>query len=242
MFANGLFTNYQIKAELGTAFTDAAENTLEAGGTGATGVKVKAAVTASNSVTIVSNASSGATLTGKVYAGSVVNIGEQDYIVFADATASSNEILLLLTTPLTATINAAATITSPTSRVWSYSPLGAGLDNLAEALNETIQQYFFLTDEGFARNHVTGMAPAYTFTGRRIFGDAAQDYIFAQKYNLDGSRASSLKLSWEDEAEAQHSVVCDCTICSIQEFGGATTDDAAISFEIRFDGKPTVTP
>ena len=122
---------------------------------------------------------------------------------------------------------------------WTYSALGAGIDNIAEALNETVQQYFFLNDDGFARNHVTGMAPAFTLTGRRIMGDAAQDYIFTKKYGLDTDRQSSFQLKYTDEEGASHTITCGCTICNIQEWSGAPTDDSAISFEIRFDGKPT---
>lgn len=84
--------------------------------------------------------------------------------------------------------------TSPPS---TMSPLCAGIDNLAEALNEVVQQYFFLCDKGFARNHVTGMAPAYTFTGRRVVGDAAQDYIFSLKYKLDKDRQSKLQITYD---------------------------------------------
>nr|DAS18899.1 MAG TPA: tail tube protein [Caudoviricetes sp.] len=126
---------------------------------------------------------------------------------------------------------------SPTP-TWTYSELGEGLDNIAEALNEVVQQFFFLSDDGFARNHVTGMAPAYTFTGRRTVGDAAQDFIFANKFALDTERQSSFQLSYIDGEGATVEITCDCTICNIQEWSGATTDDSAISFEIRFDGKP----
>lgn len=123
---------------------------------------------------------------------------------------------------------------------WTYATLGNGIDNIAEALNETVQQYFFMDDEGFATNHVTGMAPTFTLTGRRVVGDAAQDFIFGKKYGLDTNRQSSFKLVWDD-ASHTNTIVCDCTIANIQEWSGATTDDSAISFEIRFDGKPTLT-
>ena len=73
----------------------------------------------------------------------------------------------------------------------TYSPLCDGIDNLAEALNEVVQQYFFLCDKGFARNHVTGMAPSYTLTGRRIMGDTAQDFIFTKKYGLGADRQTT---------------------------------------------------
>lgn len=131
----------------------------------------------------------------------------------------------------------------PSGGTWTYSPLGAGLDNVTEALNEVVQQYFFLNDGGFARNHVTGMAPTFTFTGRRVMGDPAQEYIFGNKYKLDTARSSSFQLiivNNSGEAPTTKTLTCPCTICNIQEWSGATTDDSAISFEVRFDGEPEV--
>ena len=131
--------------------------------------------------------------------------------------------------------------TSKSSETWTYAKLEKGLDNVSEALNEVVQQYFFLNDKGFARNHVTGMAPAFTMTGRRVQGDAAQDYIFSKKYKLDTDRASSFQLKVTDNSGASPKVTTytvDCTICNIQEFSGATTDDSAISFELRSNGAP----
>ena len=126
------------------------------------------------------------------------------------------------------------------SGAWTYAPFGDGIDNLTEALNEVVQQYFFLTDKGFAKNHVTGMAPTFTVTGRRVYGDQAQDYIFGKKYGLDDQRISSFQLEYLDASGATVTITCDCTIANMQEFSGATTDDTAISMEIRFDGKPDV--
>lgn len=136
---------------------------------------------------------------------------------------------------LTASINTAA---SGATAV--YSELADGIDNIAEALNEVVQQYFFLKDNGFAQNHVTGMAPAWTLTGRRVLGDAAQEFIFGNKYGLDTERQTTFKLEYTNASNATVTITVPCTICNIQEFSGATTDDAAISFEIRFDGQPTV--
>ena len=130
--------------------------------------------------------------------------------------------------------------TESSGATWTYSPLCAGIDNLAEALNETVQQYFFLCQGGFATNHVTGMAPALTITGRRIVGDAAQDYIFSKKYSLDTDRESSLKLSWQDGAGATQNITVPVVLCNIQEWSGATNDDSAISVELRFNGAPTL--
>lgn len=143
---------------------------------------------------------------------------------------------LLIMYNLTASIGTQKT--GDPSPTWTYAELADGFDNIAEALNETVQQYFFLSDGGFAKNHVTGMAPAFTLTGRRVIGDAAQDYIFSKKYSLDTERQSSFKLEYTDAKGATQTITCDCTLCNIQEWSGATTDDSAISVEIRFDGKP----
>ena len=132
--------------------------------------------------------------------------------------------------------------TSKSSETWTYAKLENGLDNVSEALNEVVQQYFFLNDKGFARNHVTGMAPTFTFTGRRVQGDDAQDYIFGNKYKLDTNRVSSFQLKVTDKsgsAPKATTYTVDCTICNIQEYSGASTDDSAISFELRFNGAPT---
>lgn len=130
-------------------------------------------------------------------------------------------------------------LTSGDEEEEEYSPLADGIDNIAEALNEVVQQYFFLKDKGFATNHVTGMAPAYTLTGRRVVGDAAQDFIFSKKFNLDTERQTKLKIT-DATSGTPKTIECACTICNIQEFSGASTDDSAISFELRVDGKPTV--
>ena len=122
----------------------------------------------------------------------------------------------------------------------TWSELAEGFDNISEALNETVQQYFFLKDKGFASNHVTGMAPAFTLTGRRVLGDAAQDYIFGKKYKLDSERDTNFKLTYVDNAGATVTLTCPVSLCNIQEWSGAATDDSAVSVEIRFNGKPNV--
>lgn len=81
-----------------------------AGGTGATGYKVKTAVTADDDVILVSNATASATLTGGVKAGDIVTIGGEQYTIVANATAASNELAIKVDRPLTCDANAAATL------------------------------------------------------------------------------------------------------------------------------------
>lgn len=132
--------------------------------------------------------------------------------------------------------------TKKTGETWEYSEFGDGIENISEALNEVIHQYQFISGGGFAKNHVAGAAPAWTLTGRRVLGDAAQDYIFANKYAFDTARQSSLKVEYTDASggtAVSKGFTVPCTFCNLQEFSGASTDDSAISMELRFDGKPT---
>ena len=102
--------------------------------------------------------------------------------------------------------------------------------------NEQNQQFFFLCGQGFAHNETTGAAPELSITGRRIVGDAAQDYIAGLQYKLGADRNSHVKITAEGKV-----IECDCTVGNITSFGGQTLDVNAFGCTIRFNGKPTVT-
>lgn len=126
--------------------------------------------------------------------------------------------------------------TTATPPVWTYSPLCAGIESVTPNVNEQNQQYFFLCGHGGAMNEVTGIAPQYSFSGRRIVGDAAQDYIDGLKYKLGDERKSSLKIVANGET-----IIADCTIGNIVSFGGSSNDVNQFSCDILVNGIPTVT-
>jgi hypothetical protein len=105
------------------------------------------------------------------------------------------------------------------------------------ASNEQNQQYFFICGEGFAHNEVTGAAPELQISGRRIAGDAAQDYIVGKQFALGNDRNSSIKIT---TAEGKV-ITCDCSIGDVVSFGGNTLDVNSFGCTIRFNGKPVVT-
>lgn len=129
--------------------------------------------------------------------------------------------------------------TTPAGQSRTWATLCAGFDNIAEALNEVIQQYWFLCGKGFAANYVTGMAPSYTLTGVRVFGDTAQDYIFGfdSKYGTMAARETHMKLVRTDGTTTE-TISANVTLCNITDIGGGTTDGCAVSVEIRFNGAP----
>ena len=111
--------------------------------------------------------------------------------------------------------------TSYTSSTWSYSALCAGIESITPS--------------------VKGIAPQYTVSGRRIFGDAAQDHIVSMRYALGQGRKSSFKVELYDGTTLKQTITADCTVTDIVDFGGATTDVVPFSCIIRVNGIPTVT-
>lgn len=116
-----------------------------------------------------------------------------------------------------------------------YAKLCEGIEGMTFNSNEQNQQYFFLCGEGFAHNEVTGGAPELQITGRRIKGNAAQDYIASKQFALGTNRNSVVKITAEGQV-----ITCECSIGDVVSFGGNTLDVNAFSCTIRFNGEPTV--
>jgi hypothetical protein len=94
---------------------------------------------------------------------------------------------------------------------------------------------------GGANNEVTGIAPEYAISGHRVHGDAAQDYIVGLRYTLGEDRKTSLKVEIYDGTTLKETIVADCTVTDIVDFGGATTDVVPFSCTLRVNGLPTST-
>lgn len=127
---------------------------------------------------------------------------------------------------------------TPQGPARTWAPLCAGFNNISEAMNETVQQYFFLCGQGHGVNYVTGMAPSMTFAGIRVVGDPAQDYMFAQKYSLMSKRDTHFRLTRTAENGAKSVLSANVTFVNMSDVSGGTTDGSAISVEMRFNGAP----
>ena len=126
--------------------------------------------------------------------------------------------------------------TAESQGTWTYAKLCEGIESMEFNENEQNQQYFFLCGNGFAHNEVTGAAPELGVSGRRIAGNAAQDYIAGLQYQLGSDRNTSVKIIAEGKQ-----IICDATVGAITTFGGSTLDVNAFGCTIRFNGEPTVT-
>lgn len=126
------------------------------------------------------------------------------------------------------------------SRTWAE--LGAGFNDVAEALNEVVQDFNFLADKGFGASFVTGAHPKYTFSGVRIVGDTAQDFIFGNvtKFGLMAARETTFRISVANASGTVDRITVPVSLCNIQGLGGASTDGAAVSVEVSFRGRPVL--
>ena len=124
------------------------------------------------------------------------------------------------------------------------SRLCAGVESVTENINSQNKQYFFLCQDGNATNGANGIAPQYTVSGRRVYGDAVQEYVAGLKYKFGRHRKSVFHMERSEVDSSGNTVVTTvegpCTIMDISDVGGNTTDDVPFSFTIALDGKPEV--
>ena len=104
--------------------------------------------------------------------------------------------------------------TTPFASARTYVPVCDGFNNMTEALNEQMQEYFFLCGKGFGSEEVTAIHPQIQLSGVRKIGDAAQDFIFGNRLNLMEARRTNL--------------------------GGSTNEGAAVTVDFYFNGRPLV--
>ncbi len=130
--------------------------------------------------------------------------------------------------------------TTPYEKERTWVALDQGFDNLDEALNDQVKEYFFLGDKGFGSDFVTGIHPKYTLSGTRVVGDPAQDYIFDNKFHLMAGRDTNLRISIPKADGKVTRFTSKITLSDMKSFGGATTDGGAVNVTLSFKGAPVV--
>lgn len=128
--------------------------------------------------------------------------------------------------------------TTPFAASKTWAPVCDGFNNLDEALNEQVQEYFFLCGKGYGSDEVTGIHPVLSLSGVRKIGDAAQDFIFSNRLNLMEARKTDLRFSIANADGTVTRWTNRVTMKNIKSFGGATTDGSAVTVDFSFNGRP----
>ena len=120
----------------------------------------------------------------------------------------------------------------------TWAPLKQGFVNITEAINEVIYQASYLGDNGWGSSEVTGGQYTPTLTGKRYFGDPAQDYIFsdAVMYNWGEARKTQLRITRQNG----NAILWNVTLANITLTGGDANTASDISLTIHGNGAPTI--
>jgi hypothetical protein len=122
------------------------------------------------------------------------------------------------------------------SRTWAR--LGEGLTSGVIANNDVIDQTSYLNGNGYGSSDVTGGQVTIAFSGHRVVGDTAQDYITSIRNEFGAGRKTNFRYR---DAKGE-GISGACTIANIEIGGGDANTKKDISFEIHLNGKPTEVP
>jgi hypothetical protein len=129
--------------------------------------------------------------------------------------------------------------TTPGATTATWARIASGISSFTPSNNENVDQTAYLDGDGFGSSDVIGMQKTYAFSGHRVVGDTAQDYIFNDlQETLGDNRKTQIR-----HTDANGKIITgDCTVCNIVEGGGDANAKTEISFEVHINGKPEKTP
>ena len=119
----------------------------------------------------------------------------------------------------------------------TYARLAVGISSAVPSNNEVLAEDTYLDGDGYGSSDVIGAKFRLEFSGHRVVGNAAQDYIVGKKLELGDARKTHLKYT-----DAQGNIISgNITLCEIEEGGGDAGAKKELSFKADFSGKPTFT-
>lgn len=99
------------------------------------------------------------------------------------------------------------------------------------------EEWYPLDQEGWARNANTGKKLAISFSGKRTYGDAGNDYIASMLMKTGKDCESAFEWTLPNGAK----LTGNCIINLTSPAGGDSTAIDNLEFELLVDGKPTFT-
>ncbi len=117
-------------------------------------------------------------------------------------------------------------------------PLAAGITSHGSSISESTEKYYYMDQRGTAETDLTGQEVSRSFSGHRIKGDAAQDYILDELlYDLDGRSVTFY--DYDDMVTGGPNGWKGSAVIQIADDGsGDTAARQNISFTLYLSGKP----
>lgn len=113
----------------------------------------------------------------------------------------------------------------------------AGLENFSPSFDNTIEEWYSMENQGWRSALLTGKGWSIGFSGKRVVGDAANDYIAGLMLAIGQDACTKFYWRLPDGLTVEQNVI----VAVSNNGGGDTTNVGKLEFELRSDGKPTVT-
>lgn len=153
--------------------------------------------------------------------------------IFAEPTLPDNKITPEMNYETEAFINTAnGSVSNPT-----WSSLGELTKNMAQSLNEVLDQATYYADKGWGSTEVVGAQLTLTLTGSVKNGDAACDYLLSDKvlYGFGSARKTHLKLQKDKKV-----IIWPVTIANITPSYGDAGAVNSLTVTIHGNGRPSI--
>ena len=127
--------------------------------------------------------------------------------------------------------------TSPDEDTATWASLANLTTNMAQSLNEVLQQLSYYADKGWGSTEVTGAQLTLTLTGSVKPGDGACDYILSDEvmFGLGNARKTHMKLQKDTKI-----IIWPITLANITPAYGDANNINSLTVTIHGNGRPVI--
>lgn len=127
--------------------------------------------------------------------------------------------------------------TSPDEDTATWASLANLTTNMAQSLNEVLQQLSYYADKGWGSTEVTGAQLTLTLTGSVKPGDGACDYILSDEvmFGLGNARKTHMKLQKDTKI-----IIWPITLANITPAYGDANNINSLTVTIHGNGRPAI--
>lgn len=119
----------------------------------------------------------------------------------------------------------------------SWKRLAAGITQVTPNSNDTVDNTEYYDGGGFGSADVTAKRLSLAFSGYRLQGNEAQDYVASLESAIGDDCKTLFKWTKTDGSVLTGSV----TVSNVVTSGGTPSAKETFSFTVTFNGKPTYT-
>lgn len=118
-----------------------------------------------------------------------------------------------------------------------WAIIAGGISGVEPSVEDETDDTAYYDGGGFNAETVIGVKASLTFTGHRLYGDEAQDYVAGMVFEIGSARETKFRWTQPDGLQ----ITGDVTVSGIKAGGGDANAKGEFEFKVAFNGKPTIT-